>query len=275
RNVVFLKLPRCKMPYRWAEPLPPFRSCLSELTEAEPAASGLPELVLRGALSGDEVAEQSWLTSAFIDIVMRKFARTYSSTTFMPIEFAAYSLRDGSTREDMAAARDILGRPVDYAEGKPFVLPFIQNNHWQLLRVQLDPVPELQLFEPMGKPAKRGGGGGGISARYIPKQVFRWLNAMYPLGEDGVAAADGWPYAASTSAAAAAGVGEGGGGWMRRSFSAVTRQQQQTGFDCGVASLLYAEKCGQGQLREDIDEYTTQGDLTLYRRLLRDYSESL
>ncbi|CAN0348689.1 unnamed protein product, partial [Hapterophycus canaliculatus] len=59
--------------------------------------------------------------------------------------------------------------------------------------------------------------------------------------------------------------------WASRAYSAITRQQQTTGFDCGVASLLYAEKCGQGQMREDVDAWTTQSDMTEYRRALQRY----
>ncbi len=77
----------------------------------------------------------------------------------------------------------------------------------------------------MGKPAKRQTGStharSGVGHRYITKELINWLNECYPLG------------------------GIDTEGWISRSCSAITSQQQTTGFDCGVATLLYAEKCGQ------------------------------
>ena len=39
-----------------------------------------------------------------------------------------------------------------------------------------------------------------------------------------------------------------GSSWLSVGLSAITNQQQVTNFDCGVACLLYAEKCGQQQV---------------------------
>ncbi len=39
------------------------------------------------------------------------------------------------------------------------------------------------------------------------------------------------------------------GGWLSLAKSAIKLRHQLTGFDCGVACLLYAEKCGQGQVQ--------------------------
>jgi hypothetical protein len=39
-----------------------------------------------------------------------------------------------------------------------------------------------------------------------------------------------------------------GKSWLTVGYSAITKQQQFTNFDCGVACLLYAEKCGQEQV---------------------------
>ena len=41
-----------------------------------------------------------------------------------------------------------------------------------------------------------------------------------------------------------------GSSWLSVGLSAITNQQQVTNFDCGVACLLYAEKCGQQQVSE-------------------------
>ena len=52
-------------------------------------------------------------------------------------------------------------------------------------------------------------------------------------------------------------------------------QQQGNGFDCGVACLLYAEKCGQALEREDIGAGTDQLAITWYRALLQRYLQQL
>jgi hypothetical protein len=58
-------------------------------------------------------------------------------------------------------------------------------------------------------------------------------------------------------------------GWLAHSVSAITRPQQVSGFDCGVACLLYADKCGQGQAREAINESTDQHEITTFRSELQ------
>jgi hypothetical protein len=65
------------------------------------------------------------------------------------------------------------------------------------------------------------------------------------------------------------------GGWRARTTSAITNQHQGNGFDCGVACLLYAEKCGQDQEKEDIGLYTDQDEITWYRNLLKEYFDRL
>ena len=57
--------------------------------------------------------------------------------------------------------------------------------------------------------------------------------------------------------------------------AAITQQQQDNGFDCGVACLLYAEKCLQGYEKEDIMATTHQHEITEYRRILSCYLASL
>ncbi len=117
-------------------------------------------------------------------------------------------------------------RLVDYESKRPIIfLANILNHYWNLIRVSHSPHPELQIFEPMGKPAKRqtrsNHARSGVSHRYITKELINWLNECYPLS------------CIDTE------------GWISCSCSAIISQQQTTGFDCGVATLLYAEKCGQ------------------------------
>jgi len=91
-----------------------------------------------------------------------------------------------------------------------------------------------------------------------------------------------------------------GKSWVTVGMSAITKQQQFTNFDCGVACLLYAEKCGQQQVRvftcggggdvtrlthirrsslpytsqskEDINNFTTQENITEYRKTLQEFT---
>jgi hypothetical protein len=82
------------------------------------------------------------------------------------------------------------------------------------------------------------------------------------------------------------------GGWRSRTRSAIREQQQGNGFDCGVACLLYAEKCGQvcacaqvnilsqhymmqGYAAEDIGAHTDQDEITWYRAVLQAYLDSI
>lgn len=412
RNVVTVRLAKSEMPVRFAKLPLPFQTCLDEIapedrvgTDVRSGGMGMiggseedggDGDAAVAAVQGDAMAHaaamlmaldpsdgagsNSWLSSVFIDVVLTKFARTYSDVHFMPCEFAKLELRSpvytgkrtqtppiadvssstatssssagpaaacggGSEKDGLVAKaaaaftnpnrqyKDILGRPIVYSERRSVVfLTHVNNVHWNLLRVEHAPVPELQLFEPMGKPPPRrghqaiggyGGEGGttrarGTGFRCIPKAVYEWLDEVWPLNGDGyvddgqgctgganvqgrstsptpgggtgsvtgkrtrstdnaegsgIARGGGAkrsrPNAASSSVSASC--GNDGGGWYDRAYSAITQQQQTTGFDCGVATLLYAEKCGQGQMRQDVNAWTTQADMTAYRVSLQEY----
>mmetsp|Transcript_21798 Transcript_21798/g.27373 ORF Transcript_21798/g.27373 Transcript_21798/m.27373 type:complete len:320 (+) Transcript_21798:99-1058(+) len=244
-----VQIPRSKMPYRWREPLQPIQSCLVKKTQAPMSPMSPTNVqasnvsILKRALSQyDEVDQDSWLTSSFIDLIFSKFARTYRDAHFMPVEFAAFRLKAAETLVDLMHITDILGNIIEYQK-KTSVIFFanIQNMHWNLIRIEHFPFPEVQLFEPLGKPVKRGGGAG-VSSRVLPQYIIHWLDTCWPLDSKE--------------------------SWVEHTYSAVTKQHQITGFDCGVACLLYAEKCGIGQARQDIDEYTTQKDITNFRQIL-------
>lgn len=81
----------------------------------------------------------------------------------------------------------------------------------------------------------------GISYRSVPRGVIEWLERVYPQHGD----------------------------WLARTESAITQPQQVSGFDCGVACLLYADKCGRGHSGEEINAQTTQRAITLFRAELR------
>lgn len=127
--------------------------------------------------------------------------------------------------------------------------------HWVFVRVLMGLRKRIELYEPMGKPQKssaRSGGANGIgfhteglSLRSVPRPLVQWLDTVCPLATDG--------------------------GWKVRSLSAVTRQHQVNGFDCGVACLLYAEKSAQNFEAETICNGTEQTDITAYRKLVVNY----
>ena len=130
----------------------------------------------------------------------------------------------------------------------------IGNMHWNLIRVHTGTTKAIEVFEPMGKPAHRAGSSQsytseGLSLRSVPRHLIEWLDVVCPLPTEG--------------------------GWRARTVSAITCQQQGNGFDCGVACLLYAEKCGQAQEREDIGAGTNQHAITWYRALLQHYFQQL
>lgn len=84
-----------------------------------------------------------------------------------------------------------------------------------------------------------------MSQRHLPRCALEWLDAVCPQSVS----------------------------WVELARSAVTSAQQHTGFDCGVACLLYAEKCGQGQARQDVDRWTDQREITAYRHTLMQFIE--
>ncbi|GMF24001.1 unnamed protein product [Phytophthora lilii] len=198
----------------------------------------------------DRVDESNWITGALIDLMLWKFANLYPAVHFLPTAFYHFHLeaamnadrspwrhRRHRSRRDYQV-RDVLGRSVDYDSDLPLVfIVNVDRIHWNLFRVQLDPTPRLQLFEPMGRLASRSG----ISYRSVPRAVIEWLDVCYPQYR----------------------------GWMDRTVSAITNKQQVSGFDCGVACLLYADKCGRGQSGEEINQQIDQQAITSFRKQLQ------
>jgi len=117
--------------------------------------------------------------------------------------------------------------PVYASRNRPLIFFWnIGNMHWNLIRVHLGTRKEIEVFEPMGKLTSRSHvayKSEGLSLRSVPSQLLAWLDHVCPLPT-----ADGW---------------------KARTVSAITAKHQGNGFDCGVACLLYAEKCAQGMAR--------------------------
>lgn len=203
------------------------------------------EILLQRSLSVGmrNLGDESWLSSSLIDLVISRFASIYKQIHFMSIDFAVLSL-SSADRNELEQLRDIQGRVVDYQNPKAPIVFFCNANgvHWNLIRVLRHPTPQLQVFEPMGKPVSRHGG---LNLRCIPLVVVKWLNICCPLSS--------------------------GSCWLTVGKSAITSQQQNNGVDCGVACLLYAEKCGQGHTAEQINSSTTQADLSEYRAVIKKF----
>ena len=169
--------------------------------------------------------------------------------------------------------------PVYLSTNKPLIFFWnIGNMHWNLVRVRTGLHKEIEVFEPMGKLTSRARvqyKSEGLSLRSVPPHLIEWLDTVCPLPT-----ADGW---------------------KARTVSAITSAHQGNGFDCGVACLLYAEKCGLGMEKviilllfiavrgcarprphtrthantlppqEDINLTTDQREITRYRQLLAAY----
>jgi hypothetical protein len=198
--------------------------------------------VLKRAISVDELSENSWLSSSVIDLVFSKFAKYYKNVEYLSIDFILLALNQRNNN-NFEGVTDILGQTLHYNHSRPIVLLYNNNSiHWTLIRIQYLPEPSIQLFEPMGKPQHRNGQ---LSYRDVPRAVVRWLDTCCPLPD--------------------------GKSWLTVTSSAITKQQQFTSFDCGVACLLYAEKCGLGHDKDDINALTSQEHITEYRKVLQEY----
>ncbi|GLD99571.1 hypothetical protein PINS_up008297 [Pythium insidiosum] len=116
--------------------------------------------LLQSALTTeDRVGDSNWLSGTLIDVALWRLATQYPHVHFLPTDFCHLLLpsvlRRASDPRKLAANDfqlwDVLGRAVEFADARPMI--FVVNVgliHWNLLRVQLHPVAELQLFEPMG-----------------------------------------------------------------------------------------------------------------------------
>lgn len=212
----------------------------SSLNIQEPSPRSLPVIVLRRALSMQVLGDECWLSSSFMDLVVTQFAKRYNNARYFSADFSRINHHippDGkvpsvrkkglSNSSTASGVTDILGRVwnASFSLSKPssslifFANP--NNIHWTLIRVVLHPAPELQLFEPMGMPSRQNRHTG-LNFRSVPKSIIDWLDATIPLG--------------------------GQKSWLSIGNSVITNKHQVTSYDCGVACLLYAEKCGQGQV---------------------------
>lgn len=212
---------------------------------------GMPrQQFLQRSLSIRELEDNTWLSSSFLDLALSKIAARHHGVHFLSCDFAVLSAGKNST----PVIRDIRGHTVDYAEfSKPLCFFICPNSiHWNLVRVLRDQAaPCLELYEPMGTPASRHSRG--LNFRSVPQAVVSWLDKCSPL----------------------VGAGKKKESWLSKSTSVIVTPQQLNGVDCGVASLLYAEKCGQGFSADAINRSTTQVTITQYRVLLKAFLHNI
>ena len=197
--------------------------------------------------SSYNLSDTSWLSSTQIEVVVAHFARCYPATTFLSPDFAAFDISNGPKHSDI----DVLGNFIhpntnttnsnnysnEHKHGiehgiehesdqhrNPIVCVFNSRDiHWNIVRINFYPVRNLQLFEPMGKPvSRRVKPVTTMSYRDIPATLIKWLDSRWPM--------------------------EKKQSWLTVGTSVITTQQQYTTYDCGVACLLYAEKCAVGQV---------------------------
>eukprot|EP01138_Halocafeteria_seosinensis_P012100 gb/GECG01012368.1/.p1 GENE.gb/GECG01012368.1/~~gb/GECG01012368.1/.p1 ORF type:complete len:752 (+),score=88.61 gb/GECG01012368.1/:1-2256(+) len=108
----------------------------------------------------------------------------------------------------------------------------LEGTEWFLTRIQWNPIPEIQIFDPAGTSFHQ--------CREKLKPLISWLDCVHPLPN----------------------------GWLNATVEAASFSMRE---DTGVASLLFAEKCCQGQYRQDIDAWTEDKDVRDYRLIIQEY----
>lgn len=223
-----------------------FSSCLEEtgkhffvdLNSVQPSPRSVPAIVLQRALSMNEVSDESWLSSSFIDLCFAQFAKIYQNIRYLSVDLCTMLSKATFSKRDYLQITDINGKIVDYSDLRRPIVFIVnsQNIHWNLIRVVRYPQPQLQLFEPMGMPHNRHGG---LNFRNVPRAIITWLDSCCPLRD--------------------------GQSWINLGVSAIVKQQQMTSYDCGVACLLYAEKCGRGEVKTTLRFVTIKFILLINR----------
>lgn len=205
---------------------PSFEEIVSGTTMnmADLSPRSLSAIVLKRAVSVQEIDDESWLTSTLMNLIITQFARNYENTCYFSVEFANL-YKNNTDPINFDNITDILGNKIlsPRLVKRPKSLIFFinaQNIHWNLIHVILNPEPKLHLYEPMGMPRHRRDG---LNFRIVPKLIIDFLNQKFPLLDSSKS-------------------------WIDLGYSVITKRHQLTSYDCGVACLLYAEKCGQGQV---------------------------
>jgi Ulp1 protease family, C-terminal catalytic domain len=210
-------------------------------------------------LSIQELEDESWLSSSLIDLTLLKLASEYDQC-FVSVAFIQLALSSSNQGRnakksplEYSEARDIKGDSISLGDGaRPISIVFNCNHvHWNMLHVRFNP-PAVELFEPMGETgsrqaSSRGGKAAAMSFRKIPKEVIDWLDVCCPL--PGKKAS-----------------------WISVASSRITTPVQLTGYDCGVAALLYAEAVAAG-LNQKAIENINQNTITEYRHTLQEFTK--
>lgn len=204
-----------------------------------------PIEILQRAQSIQILEDEMWMSASLMDLVLAKFAYCYPNVHYFSEQFSLFPLR----RADYPNVEDIIGHKIVpeivLKDPKSSIVWLVnmRNVHWTMVRAVFSPKMELQFYDSMGGPASRRGG---LSFRTVPRQIIDFLDFMFPL----------------QSAQAS---------WGSTGVTVVTYPHQRNQFDCGVACLLYSEKCGWGFSKEQINNETNQLEITVYRRLLQEF----
>lgn len=174
--------------------------------------------MLARAISNPTLDAEQWLTASVMNLILTRIAEKHRQIAYFSEQFSYLKL----SMDDFAVLEDIIGRKLDVLKTSVDQYVWLVNNgnvHWCLARAILRPQRQLQLFDPLGNLSRRKA----PNNRQIPRNIINWLNASFPFPD--------------------------GESWQSCAIHAVTESHQQNSFDCGVACLLYAEKCGDSQVR--------------------------
>jgi hypothetical protein len=195
--------------------------------------------MLARAISNPTLDEEQWLTASIMNLILTRIAEKHKQVAFFSEQFTLLKIN----ADDFEILEDIIGRNIGKLLSTVHQFVWLINNgnvHWCLARAIIKPGErQLQLFDPLGNLSRRKI----PSNRQIPRNIINWLNITFPFTN--------------------------GDTWQMHAIHAVTASHQQNSFDCGVACLLYAEKCGELQSKEQINDETTQEEITRYRRVIQ------
>lgn len=176
-----------------------------------------PKPMLQRALSNPSLEAEQWLSASVMNLILTRIAEKHPHIAYFSEQFSFLKL----STEDFDILEDIMGRKVQKLENVTQFVWLINNGnvHWSLARALLHPKRQLQLFDPLGNISRRKT----PSNRQIPRNIINWLNATFPCKDEDDT-------------------------WQLHAIHAVTSSHQKNSYDCGVACLLYAEKCGESQV---------------------------
>jgi hypothetical protein len=225
--------------------------------------------MLQRALTNCFIDDEQWLSASVMNFMLSKIALQFRSTVYFSEQFSIIHI----TPNDYETIEDILTRPVKHLKPITSIVWLVNNRniHWTLIRANIQNpnhstessstssststpstttststpsttstttsssswLPQLEVFDPLGSFSKRKK----VGRRQIPNNIITWLDDHFPLPSTTTT---------PTISKATKGMAKNNNSWMNiASLAVVNGSHQKNSFDCGVACLLYAEKCGQ------------------------------